>query len=340
MPLMSAFQSDSLGGIRRSLVPGASTRLTDRRIDGVPVYEYVPRPDAPPVGLLRFDVAELPERTPAHDHAHAHDFLVLTYFERGGGLISLGDRRWPVSAGDAFVIAPGEIVRLGEHGHDADTEGWGMFFPAEIISSGKLGGSLGWSTHPLLFPFLGRAAAGAQRLRVPPSERPAWSQHAAAIELELNHPRDASTESVLAHLTLLLVSVSRIAVDLGDDLRLRREPLLAAVFEFIEQHYQEPISLSDIAAHVALTPGHLTTVIRRKTGRTAQRWITERRMTEARRLLRESDLTIELIAGRTGYTDPSFFIKQFRREHADTPAAWRRIARNSIRPASDRVQAK
>jgi AraC family transcriptional activator of pobA len=320
--------------MQRSLAPTEATRLSGQRIDGVPVYTYVRRPDAPPVSVLRFSAADVLAGDPADRHAHAHDFLVLVYFERGHGAIRLDQQEWPVAAGDAFVIAPGEVVRLSEHGHDPAAKGWCVLFPPEVIASGMLGGSLGWGAHPLLFPFLGRTADGAQRLPVPPSERPAWSRHVAAIEQELRQPREGSNEAALAHLTLLLVGASRITVDLGTDLRLRSEPLLAAVFEFIEEHYHEPISLADLAASVGLTPGHLTTVVRRKTGRTAQRWITERRMAQARRLLRETDLTVETIATRTGYRHASFFIKQFRRDHAVTPAAWRRGIRGSLSSAA------
>jgi AraC family transcriptional activator of pobA len=261
---MSGFQSDSLAVMQRSLVPAETSRLSGRRSDGVPVYTYARRPDAPPVSVGRFSAADLLAAGAADVHAHAHDFLVLAYFERGRGAIRLDDQQWPVAAGDAFVIAPGEVVRAGGHGHDPAAKGWCVFFPPEIIASGMLGGSLGWGAHPLLFPFVGRSAGGAQRLRVPPSERAAWSRHVAAIERELRQPRDGSSEAALAHLTLLLVSVARITVDLGNDLRLRSEPLMAAVFEFIEEHYNEPISLADIAAAVGLTPGHLTTVVRRQ----------------------------------------------------------------------------
>jgi AraC family transcriptional activator of pobA len=322
---VSGFESKSLADIRRSLVPPETTRVTGRQIDGAPVYAYVRSPQAPPVSVLRFSESQLPSGPAANDHAHAHDFLVLAYIERGGGSFGLDDQVWPMAAGDAFLIAPGEVVRVRDHA--AGAEGWGVFFPPEILQSGSLGPLLAWRAHPLLFPFVGRATGGAQRLRVPPAERPIWSQHLAAIERELREPRDGSSEAALAHLTLLLVSVSRISVDLGGDLRLRNEPLLAAVFEFIERRYGETISLSDVAASVGLTPGHLTTVVRRKTGRTTQQWITERRMAQARKLLRETDLTIEAIAIRTGYRQPSFFIKQFRRDHAITPGAWRRHAR-------------
>jgi AraC family transcriptional regulator, transcriptional activator of pobA len=276
--------------------------------------------------------AAVDARGPDGDHAHAHDFLVLTYFERGGGSLGLDTQQWPVSAGDAFVIAPGEVVRMTEHGHGPLAEGWAVFFAPEIVASAELGGSLGWRAHPLLFPFVGRSAGGAQRLRVPPSERPSWSEHVRAIERELGQPRDGSNEAALAHLTLLLISVARISTDLGHNLRIRREPLLAAVFEFIEEHYHEPISLADVAAALGLTPGHLTTVVRRKTGRTTQQWITERRMAEARKLLRQTSLTVEAISARIGYRQPSLFIRHFRRDHSTTPAAWRRTARAAPTP--------
>ena len=307
----------------RSLVSLTPARPTGRRVDGVPVYEFVRSPAGPPVSVLRFPADELPEAHRPPEHAHVHDFLVLAYFERGAGTLRLGPREWALNSGDAFVIAPGEVVRLAGHDPGRPARGWCVFFPPELIADG----SLGWRAHPLLYRFAGRQADGAQRLPVPAAERATWSQRVQAIETELREPRDGSAEAALAHLTLLLVSAARISVDVGQDLRQHREPLLATVFEFIEAHYGEPISLAAVAAEVGLTPGHLTTVVRRKTGRSVQRWITERRMAEARRLLRETDLTVEAVAARTGYRQASFFIRQFRRDHAVTPAAWRNQAR-------------
>jgi AraC family transcriptional activator of pobA len=60
------------------------------------------------------------------------------------------------------------------------------------------------------------------------------------------------------------------------DLRLNDEPLLAEVFGFIEERCSERVSLKDVARTVSLSPHHLTTVVRRKTRRTVQEWITGR----------------------------------------------------------------
>jgi AraC family transcriptional regulator, transcriptional activator of pobA len=76
-------------------------------------------------------------------------------------------------------------------------------------------------------------------------------------------------------------------------------------------------------AEVALTPGHLTTVVRRKTGRTVQQWLTQRRLREARRLLVETGLTVAAIGHQVGYPDAGYFIRRFRAEHELTSAQWR-----------------
>jgi AraC-like DNA-binding protein len=148
-----------------------------------------------------------------------------------------------------------------------------------------------------------------------------------ALDRELHGRRDGYRGAVLAHLTLLLVSVSRLAVDVAGDLRLQDEPLLAEVFGVIEERYGEPLSLKDVARAVSLTPGHLTTVVRRKTGRTVQQWIVERRMVQARRLLVETDLAVEEVGRRVGYGDPRYFVRHFRRAHGATPRGWRRASR-------------
>ena len=92
-------------------------------------------------------------------------------------------------------------------------------------------------------------------------------------------------------------------------------------FSFIEDRYGEPISLRDVARAVSLSRGHLTTVVRRKTGRTVQEWIAERRMAEARRLLVETDLEAEEVSRRVGYGEAGYFVRSFRRNHGTTPPA-------------------
>ena len=298
--------------------------MRGRRDDGPPVYTYETVPGVPPVGAMRLGRGFSGVRP----GAHSHDFLVLAYFERGGGSLWLGDKEWRVEAGDVYLIAPGEVVGAGDASGLEAAEGWGVFFPPEVLGSQAPGAFLSWRAHPLLFPFVrGAGNPGAQRLKVPPAQRSSWSEHLWALELELGQKHEGYREAVLARLTLLLVGVGRLAADVVGDLRLKDEPLLAEVFGFIEDRYHEPISLRDVARAVSLSRGHLTTVVRRKTGRTVQEWIAERRMAEARRLLVETGLSVEEVGRSIGYGESGYFVRSFRRAHGTTPLGWRRAGR-------------
>jgi len=116
------------------------------------------------------------------------------------------------------------------------------------------------------------------------------------------------------------------------------EPLLAAVFDVVDARFHEPISLRDVADAVGLTTGHLTTVVGRRTGRTVQQWITERRMREARRLLADTDLTVTEIAPRVGYREAGYFVRRFRTAHGVTPGAWYKGEVNAL-PKDERPSA-
>jgi AraC family transcriptional regulator, transcriptional activator of pobA len=309
---------------REKFVLGTS-RMLGSRDDGPPVYTYEAVPGVPPVSVLRFGQQPSPGRLPPGAHPHSHDFLVLTFhFERDGGSLQLGDREWQIEAGDVYIIAPGEIVNPSGL---EEAEGWAVFFPPEVLGPQAPGAFLSWRSHPLLLPFVRGSAGGAQRLRVPPEERRSWTERLSALDLELRQRHDGYREAVLSHLTLLLVGVGRLAADVVSDLKLNDEPLLAEVFGFIEERYRERISLKDVARAVSLSPGHLTTVVRRKTRRTVQEWIAERRMAEARRLLVQTDLAVEEVGRRVGYGDPGYFVRSFGRAHGVTPLGWRRAGR-------------
>ena len=100
-------------------------------------------------------------------------------------------------------------------------------------------------------------------------------------------------------------------------------PILSKVFSFIEENYQNQISLREVAKEVGLSPAYLTDLIRRKTGKTVLTWIAERRMAEARKLLLETNQSIEQITEAVGYFDRRHFSRLFLRFHKSTPHAWR-----------------
>ena len=103
------------------------------------------------------------------------------------------------------------------------------------------------------------------------------------------------------------------------------DPLVQRVFNQVEATFRKPVSAGDVARALGYTPGHLTTVVRERTGRPLLEWITERRMTEVRRMLRETDLPLGVVAARTGLRDATYLVRRFRDRYGITPQRWRRI---------------
>ncbi|WP_043716998.1 AraC family transcriptional regulator [Kutzneria sp. 744] len=283
---------------------------------GVPVYRYRITPGGPPVSVLRLDA----HHQPGEVHRHIHDFPVLVYVERAGRL-ETGVPPVQARDGDAYVLAAGAVI------DPAQVAGVGSAFAVFFDSAALVGdGQASWQSHPLLFPFLHGIRGGLLRLHVPPERQPAWSGAIAAIERELADRGAGYRQAALAHLTLLLVNVARLATDVVGDLRRSNETLLAEVFDVIQRRFAEPLSLRDVAASVGVTPGYLTTVVRRRTGRTVVDWITEHRMVRARRLLSETDRPVQEIARQVGLPDPAYFTRVFRANNGVTPREWRREA--------------
>jgi AraC family transcriptional regulator, transcriptional activator of pobA len=286
-----------------------------------PIYALAPMPGELPVAVWRLDHSGPPAEQGRV--AHSHEFPVITYFETASGSLSTGGQVWPIAAGDVFVIAPGDIMGPFDTSAPADSRGWAVSFTAEALGRDVPGSSQAWRTHPLLFPFVRGRASGALRLSVPPSSRPEWTERVATLARELEERADGYPEAALAHLTLLLVGVSRLAADVVDNLRVNREPLLAEVFAVIERRYPEALSLRDVAREVSMSAGHLTTTVRRRTGRTVQEWIIDRRMVQARRLLAGTALPIREVGRRVGYPDPGYFARVFGGVHGVSPSEWR-----------------
>jgi len=102
------------------------------------------------------------------------------------------------------------------------------------------------------------------------------------------------------------------------------EQFLAQVFQYIDRHYNEHITLEDLSQRTHISRSYLTRRFRQYTGETVITYINKLRVQYAKELLIGSDKSISEVAWEVGFESPKYFHRIFRREVGDSPAVYRR----------------
>ena len=82
---------------------------------------------------------------------------------------------------------------------------------------------------------------------------------------------------------------------------------------FIEQNFQNDISVEDIAAQCGLNRSYFGTIFRQALGQTPQEFLIHYRMIKAAELLKMTQFSIQDIANAVGYSNPLHFPGHLRR---------------------------
>jgi two-component system response regulator YesN len=97
---------------------------------------------------------------------------------------------------------------------------------------------------------------------------------------------------------------------------------LAKAIEYIHRHYAEGIQLNDAAGAAQVSPAYLSRLFSEHCKTSFIDYITELRIENAEKLLRESPMNIKEVAFATGYQDPNYFSKIFRKLTGRSPVAY------------------
>ena len=102
-----------------------------------------------------------------------------------------------------------------------------------------------------------------------------------------------------------------------EDVRLER------VVDFIDAHFSEPIAMDDLSAVAGMSTIHFSRGFKKAVGVTPHEFLTRRRLTQAKVLLRSSNLSITEVAFASGFGSSAHFASVFSRKVGMTPSAYR-----------------
>ena len=120
------------------------------------------------------------------------------------------------------------------------------------------------------------------------------------------------------------VAHERIVERQSTDLLEIQDELVARALRFIRDHAAEPITVAEVTGALFCNRRVLEKKFRREVGRTLHEEIRRSRIERACKLLRESDMLIEVLAEACGYSSRERFNAAFNREMGKTPSAYRK----------------
>jgi AraC-like DNA-binding protein len=244
---------------------------------------------------------------------HVHEGFVLAVIEQGAHRFQHRGSDHVATTGSMILINPDEVHSCSK----AHEHGWRYraFYPEMTQISGVLdelqlgqGGTPSFADSVLHDPAVGQVFSDLHRLMDSP---------ASALQQQT-----AWREAIL----LLFQHHARIPAAITPG----REPrAVARAKEILNAHLVDPPSLEALAAAVGLSPFHFARVFRRATGLPPHSWLMQRRVEQARALLKVG-CTPLAVAMQLGFADQSHLTRQFKQTYGIGPGAYRKAC--AIRP--------
>lgn len=205
----------------------------------------------------------------------------------------------PLNPGCLLLLGPHCGVELHQTSHTVP-ELVGCSFPSAALAEVR---AMGCRDMECLFPQEGRLTlyGSAQ-----------WTTQMRTLLALMCGEDDQPDSPALWYLGLLLQYAQREYLAQGGGMLRPHNETVDQICAYLTDHYQQKLSLAEVAAQFYLSPYYLSRLFRRVTGQSMVDFINARRIEAAQRLLETTELSITAVAEQTGFLTAAHFRRVFR----------------------------
>ncbi|SDD02377.1 AraC-type DNA-binding protein [Paenibacillus sp. UNCCL117] len=248
----------------------------------------------------------------------SHNGIEMYYVWSGAGGYLVGNKIYPLQPGTLMLIRPNTLHKVLQTDLHQNVGRHVLIWKEQLL----LGDSFIPDKHPLhtlTEDCMFVQADAEHRLKIEAIYR--------SIQEELTE-REAGfatiVQSLVKQLLMLTYRLHLKAKEAVIDLKSMQLPKeIHYLVQYIGSNFQEPLTLERLAELVHLNPSYLSTIFRKYTGCTPHKFLTLKRVHHAKKLLRETELSIGAVAQESGFNDASHFVKVFKQHEQATPAVYR-----------------
>lgn len=234
---------------------------------------------------------------------HLHPQLELFFINKGIAGITVGEHTALLKEGNLAVIFPNQI-----HCYQDTTEKTSItMLIADLSYAGQYLDTLR-RFYPLS-PFLTATHSNVSY---------------AVEELLREYSKAEPEETVYAPLIQLILARALPELELCQKRSDYHPDLIWLIANYVNEHYQEPITLETLAKGVGVSPGRLSHVFSEKIGQSFPAYLAHIRLSHAQALLQGTSLSVTDIGEEAGFESQRTFFRVFHQHHGITPLEYRR----------------
>ncbi|WP_459954026.1 helix-turn-helix domain-containing protein [Paenibacillus pini] len=250
---------------------------------------------------------------------HWHNHIEFLYFSKGSAIIEINSIPHEVHAGEIVVINSNDLhygTSLSE-----DLVYYAMIVDMKLLQSQ----SLDAVETKFITPITQNRILFASKI----TDDDEMVNCVTSLIKELKERPFSYELSVKSYLYRILTLLLRnYVVDYSsnenEQLRIKNLERFTPIFEYIDEHYSEELSVELLANLAGLSRFHFSRLFKELTARTVTEYINTLRINKSEYLLRNSRLNISEIALSTGFKDIYYFSRAFKKYKDISPSELRK----------------
>lgn len=253
---------------------------------------------------------------------HMHqDFDELVIVLRGYADHIVSHDSYPIQKGDVFVISSDTA-----HGYEnaRDFKICNIMFRRDHIfdPADDLCQMEGYHALFLIEPSLTKNHVFTSRLSLKDRAFAEVNQKLQQMINEYNQRRQGYQTFLKASFLSLALGFARIYQETSSE-GTNQLSFLVAPLAYLETHYQEPITVEQLAEHSGLSSRHFNRLFQNTYHTSPGRYLLQYRIQKSENLLLYTNMPISEIAYQCGFNDSNYFSRQFRKIHSISPRQFR-----------------
>ncbi len=249
---------------------------------------------------------------------HDHDFYELVYVADGYCLHGMGGRMTLLMAGDMFIIPPGKSHR---YMCNQDVKLYNCIFTLDAFAGLQKSLLAISEVDSLLNPIYD----GFMHAHLELQERSAVSQLLEDMWAECSRRQPGWDVLMASYGASLLIHCGRIFQHHVTDMQEKRAYMgyVTQALQYIDTHYQEELTIHDIAEHIGVSNDYFSRQFKQVTGIAPVEYLRRYRFARAMELL-SGGMSVTEVSHQVGFRNLCHFSREFKNQLGVTPSQYRK----------------